>query len=236
MTKRITRLLVTVAMCLLLVAWLAACGGDDNTANDDTQLDETVSTETATTDGGDSSSDRFDELADIEATVTVTVNGETTVIWSQKNGNWRWQDPADPENYVIYNADEKKLWLVNAKVAMESTEAGEDSIYWGMGPSGMLGMYTMLPGGNMTGDTYEINVPGEGKVIVEFKGPEGLPSKFSVTDANGNEQESIIFDYSDVGNVDDDLFVLPADVTVEQMPDIPTNVPGGGSIPNLPRS
>lgn len=223
MGRRTLRLIMIAGMCLLLVAWLSACGDED--VSTDTQLDEPVTTETSSSDSGN----RFDALADIEATVEVTVNGESTVIWSQKAGSWRWQDPSDPGNYVIYNAEQGKLWMVDDKVATESDQAGEDSTYWGMGPSGMLGMYTMLPGGNMTDDTYEINVPGEGKVIIEFKGPEGLPSKFGTYDAAGNEEESIVFTYTDVGDVSDDLFVLPEDVTVESIPVIP-----GGPAPALP--
>lgn len=234
MARRILRLMIVASLCLLLAAWLSACGGDEAVSTD-TQLDEPVTTETDSTNGnGGDSNNRFDELADIEATVEVIVNGESTVIWSQKDGNWRWQDPQDPESYVIYNDEAGKLWVVNNKVATESDEAGEDSMYWGMGPSGMLGMYTMLPGGTMNDDTYEINVPGEGKIVVEFKGPQGLPSKFSTIDASGNAEESIVFEYTDVGNVSDDLFVLAADVTIQTMPDIPS-VPGGGSMPEIPQ-
>lgn len=217
MGRRTVRLLLMAVMCLLLVAWFSACG--DEEVSTDTQLDEQVDTETTAPDSGD----RFDELANIEATVAVTVNGQNSVVWSQKDGSWRWQDPSDPENYVIYNAEQGKLWVVNDKGATESDQAGEESMYWGMGPSGMLSMYTMLPGGTMTDDTYEINVPGEGRIVVEFKGPEGLPSRFGIYDAANNEEESIIFTYTDVGNVSDDLFVLPADVTVQAMPDVPGN-------------
>lgn len=237
MTGRSTRIILVLALSVLLLNWGLACG-DEEEATTDSKLDEPVTTETAGDDGA-GSEDPFAAVEDIEATVEVTVNGETTVVWSQKDGSWRWQDPQDPESYVIYNADEGKMWVVNDKVALESEEAGDDTMYWGMSPAGMLGMYTMLPGGTMTDDTFEINVPGAGRVVVEFKGPQGLPSKFVTYDASGAEEESIEFEYTDVGNVSDDLFVLPPDVVVQAAPDMPDmpdipDMPTDGSMPMMP--
>lgn len=236
--KRIVNVILSVLLCFMLVAWASACGEDETDTTSTSPLDEQVTTETTTDDNGDGDGDGdgegddpFGSVADLEATVTVIVNGETNVTWSQKDNNWRWQDPADPESYVIFNGDEGKLWVVNDKVAMESEQSGEDSVYWTQSPAGMLGIYQMLPGGSITDDKFEISVPGEGRIVIELKGPEGLPSKFSTFDASGTEEESIIFEYTDVGNVSDDLFVLSSDVTIEAMPEMP-EMPEG-SMPEM---
>ncbi|RJQ43769.1 MAG: hypothetical protein C4534_07475 [Gaiellales bacterium] len=225
------KILLLLIMCLMLVIWVVACGEEEK-ATTDSQLDEPVTTETAEDD--ENADDPFASVENIEATVTVAVDGEVTVIWSQKDGSWRWEDPKDPESYVIFNKEEGKLWVVSDKVAMESdAAAGEETMYWGMGPAGILGLYAAMPGTATDDDTYEISVPGEGRVVLELKGPQGLPSRFVTYDASGNEEQSIVFEYSDVGDVPDDLFVLPSDVTIQAMPDIP-DLPTDGSLPQLP--
>lgn len=215
-----------VILCIILAATLSACGDEETDTSTDDQAGDT---QTAPDDREPSPSDPFDAVAELEATVTVTVNGQTTVIWSQKDENWRWQDPDNQESYVIYNAEEGKLWVVDDKVAQESDQAGENSIYWAQSPAGMLGMFTIVPGGIYEGDTYTHDVDNDGNVdvVIEFKGPEGLPSSFISYAPDGSEEDSITFEYTDVGNVSDDLFVLPADVTIQAMPDLP-------EIPELP--
>lgn len=231
--KSALKAVLLALLCILLFSWAIACGDEETDTTTADQQDEPAATAAATDEdeGDGDETDPFDAVSEIEATVEVTVNGETTVIWSQKDDHWRWQDPEDPESYVIYNADEDKLWVVNDKVAQESAQAGEDSMYWAQSPAGMLGLYRMIPGGTYSDDTFELSIPGEGKLVVEFKGPEGLPSSFTLFDASGNEEESITFQYSDVGNVPDDLFVLPADVTVQVAPEMP-EIPGG--MPEIP--
>lgn len=233
MARKTSILILAFVLSVSVIAGLTACGDEEEEtttqATAETATDENGDQDTTTGD----SDDPFSEVENIEATVEVTVNGETTVIWSQKDGSWRWQNPDDPEDYVIYNDDEKKLWVVSDKVATESSSSGQDSVYWGMSPAGRLGMYAMLPGGVMSDDTFEVDVPGEGKIVVEFTGPQGLPSEFTVFDLSGNEKESIVFEYSDVGNVSSDLFELPSDVTIQSIPDVP-EMPGGGSMPEIP--
>jgi hypothetical protein len=243
--RRAAAFILILALCLFMAAGASACGVDEN-GTTGASTGATTSTATSTSagagTGSGSSGDLESQLSDLEsleATVTVTQNGEVDVIWSQKQGSWRWQDPNDETSYVIYNKQQDKLWIVDGDTATESTGVGsEGQAWWGMSPAALIKSFTMFPG-TRTGDTWEMSVPGGGSIKVEFKGPQGLPTRLEAK-TPGDPDEVIEFAYKDVGNVSDDLFVLPAGVSVTAMPDI--GGAGGASnldipdvnIPNMP--
>jgi hypothetical protein len=220
---------LAIMAAALLVLFSPGCGSNDTTTTEEpsaldngdqtSSVDEGTSTSTSDTGGSDLNTELSD-LENLEATVEVKSNGETVVIWSQKKGSWRWEDPNDSTSYVIYNKDQDKLWVVNGDVAAESTGVGaEGQAWWGMSPAAMISTFSAFPGA-MNGDTLEINAPGGGSVKIEFKGPQGLPSKMTTEDASTNETEVIEFIYTNVGSVPSDMFELPANVTIQSMPDM----------------
>lgn len=207
MTKNTARVLPVVAILALLL-WSTGCGEEE-------KVEEVIPAEQiATTDGGDNLSSQIEGLKSQEMTVEVISNGKTNVIWSQKEGSWRWEDPADKNSYVIFNAPKNKMWLVKGNTASEISTA-QSYQYMGMSPESLLKMYTALPATTRTEDTWEFDVPGQGKMTIEFKGPQGLPTKLVTTDATG-KTDVVEFKYSNVGSVPDSLFELPAGVSVQE--------------------
>lgn len=209
MTKRLMRLSILTG-ALLIAAMFIGCGEEKSDVANEVP-DIPMSEEGP---GEDSLNNRLQELKETDMTVEVIVNGESLYIWSQKDGNWRRQNPEHENFYVIYNASQKKTWLVSDKVA---TEISSEQ-YLSMNPASYMEIYAALPGANRSGDSWEINMPGGGKVSIEFKGPESMMTKMTTTDAGTGKTEVIEFKYSDVGSVPDSLFELPADVEVQQLP------------------
>ncbi len=226
MEKRSPLIIAATALALLvMLAWAGCGGGDSGTATEGSATDNAATADTDTTESSTGSGtpgnfqNQMNELEDLEATVEVSQNGEVLVIWSQKQGSWRWQDPTDETSYVIYNNVQDKLWIVDGNTATESSGVGaQGQSWWGMSPAAMLQAFALFPG-SQSGDTWQINVPGGGSVTIELKGPQGLPTKMEVK-APGEEDEVIEFAYKNVGNVPDDLFILPSSVTVTELSDI----------------
>ncbi|MEK7817799.1 MAG: hypothetical protein AAB281_06045 [Actinomycetota bacterium] len=186
--------------------------------------------------GGDNLSSQIEGLKSQEMTVEVVANGKSAGTWSQKEGSWRWEDPSSKDKYIIFNAKKNKMWNVSGNTATE-LDTSMSSQYMGFSPESYLKMYSMLPATNRTGDTWEFDMPGQGKLSIEFKGPQGLPTKLETTDASTGKTDVVEFKYSNVGSVSDSLFELPAGVTVTPGIDygggsVPT-VPGGGSVPTV---
>lgn len=222
MTKKIF-CLTLLPVLLSVLPGLAGCGDEKKT--EEVLPVEQISAPT----GGENVSSQIEGLKSQEMTVEVISNGKTNVIWSQKEGSWRWEDPANKDKYIIFNAKKNKMWDVSGNTATE-LDTSMSAQYVGMSPESLLKMYSMLPATNRTGDTWEFNVPGQGKMTIEFKGPQGLPTKLVTTDASTGKTDIVEFKYSNVGSVSDSLFELPAGVTVT-----PGNGYGGG-IPTVPGS
>ena len=89
----------------------------------------------------------------------------------QKDKNWRWDDANDATSYMIYNDQQKKTWVVNGDTAIESSGADNPSINFN--PATMLSAFAYLPSTNRSGDTWEFNMPGIGKVDHGVQGPGG---------------------------------------------------------------
>lgn len=199
---------------LTAIFLLPGCGDDSGDQAKSTDMPSVPLME----EGGEGSlSDRIDALKELEMTVEVIDNGKSVVIWSQKQGNWRWDDPQDKNTYVIHNASLNKTWSVTGETAVELS-GSQLPQYMGMSPASMLGIYAALPATSRTDDTWELNLPGKGSIIIEFKGPEELPTRMTSTDATAGKTDVIEFKYSNVGAVPDSLFELPAGVQVQQAP------------------
>lgn len=211
MTRKLMKLSILTGV-LLIVALLVGCGEEKKEEAASEVPDIPMPQEST---GDDSLNKRIEELQTMEMTVEVVKDGESLVTWSQKDGNWRWQDPDNEDFYVIYNASQSKTWMVDNDMATEMS--GGYQQYMGMNPASYLEIYAAMPGARR-GDSWEYNMPGGGKLSMEFKGPEGMITKVATTDADNKETEVIEFKYSDVGSVSDSLFELPAGVTVQQMP------------------
>lgn len=153
------------------------------------------------------------------------------VIWSSKQGNWRWQDPNDESSYVIYNKDKDTLWVVEGNTAQELPATGAEGMaWWGQNPAALITAFTEMSYGDVVDDVWEAQFP-MGTITIELKGPEGLPSKMTVE--QDGDTEVMEFIYSDVGSVSDSLFELPANVSVQQMPDIEGMEDMGTGMPSL---
>jgi len=174
---------------------------------------------------GDSMDKRIEELKKMEMTVEIIEDGKSTGKWSQKDNNWRWDDANDKASYMIYNDQQKKSWVVNGDTAVESS--GADNPGSSFNPATMLSAFAYLPSTNQSGDTWEFNMPGAGKLTMEFKGPEGLPSMMTQEDTSGKKTVTE-FKYTNVGNVKASMFEMPSNVKMMSGPGTNTiMVPGG---------
>lgn len=216
MTRRLFKIMATAFAAGALTLVLASgCGGDDKPKVDITtpnQLQEALSDRT----GGDFNS-KLDELKKAEMTIEIVQDGKSEGKWSQNGkGSWRWQDSTDTTSYVIYNGDKKKMWIVSGDTAIESSDTSESAAYESFNPALMMSAFaamTYAPRTGGTEDTWEWQVPGSGKLTIEFKGPDGLVSKV-ISEDSTSQTDTTEFIYSDVGNVSDSLFELPSSVTV----------------------
>ncbi|GBE57840.1 hypothetical protein BMS3Abin01_00766 [bacterium BMS3Abin01] len=192
------RSIVIVPVLLALMAW-AGCGGQD-----------TVTRTYKATQPRDIES-VLNDLDNLQATVEVSQNGQTIVTWSQKDGSWRWQDPDDPDHYVIYNADMGTAWEVQGGSA--SVVTGTEGLWKAKNPSSFMRNYT-LSSGPISGEKVEIKYPF-GIITVEFLGPKNLPSKM-VIEEEGVETKVLEYTYTDIDDVPDSMFELPPDVVISR--------------------
>lgn len=178
---------------------------------------------------------KLEQLKKSEMTVEIVADGKSLGKWSQNDkGSWRLDDPADPGVYTIYNAEQMKGWRVTGKTATEMDQTTAQ-FFQATGPQAGLGIYAAFASMPRTAGDTDVwewtNVPNLGSLRIEFKGPGGLISKIvSETPAAGKTE--LDFNYSNVGDVPDSFFELPADVQVQSGPSLPTmptpTVPGGG--------
>ncbi len=203
------KLLVTIPVIvvgLLALLLLAGCGEEKKV--EQPQLQDLANMSTSTEDGLNK---RLDDLKKMEMTVEMVADGQSSGKWTQKDNNWRWDDASDKTSYMIYNDQQKKTWVVNGDTAVESS--GADNSGASFNPATMLSAFAYLPSTNRSGDTWEYNMPGAGKLTIEFKGPEGLPSLMTEEDTSGKKTVTE-FRYTNVGNVKASMFELPSNVKV----------------------
>ncbi|MHB1325454.1 MAG: hypothetical protein ACYDGS_06740 [Thermoleophilia bacterium] len=217
------KLLVTIPVIIVgLLALLLLAGCGDEKKADQPQLQDLVNTSTSTEDGLNK---RLDDLKKMEMTVEMVEDGKSSGKWTQKDNNWRWDDANDKASYMIYNDQQKKSWVVNGDTAVESS--GADNPGTSFNPATMLSAFAYLPSTNQSGDTWEFNLPGAGKLTMEFKGPEGLPSLMTQEDTSGKKTVTE-FKYTNVGNVKASMFEMPGNVKMMSGPGTNTiMVPGG---------
>lgn len=210
MTKMLLRTAAIGAACLLAaIAW-TGCGEDkiDTQAIEDlAKLPDTLTQMEANM---ETMSRKMDDLSKKELTVEVVEDGKTTSKWSQKDGSWRYDDPSDPTSYIIYNKQKDKTWSVDDKTAVEYSGANELAAL-GFNPATMLGIYALMPKTGGSEDVWEFKM-GSDEIIIEFKGPDGLPSKVSST--SSGKKTTTEFKYSNIESVSSSIFELPADVQV----------------------
>ncbi|MFA6002046.1 MAG: hypothetical protein WC828_08055 [Thermoleophilia bacterium] len=222
MTNRLLKIAAIAAACLMAaIAW-TGCGGDkiDTQALEDlSNLPDTLTQMEANM---DTMSKKMDALSKKELTVEVVEDGKTTSKWSQKDGSWRFDDPTDPTEYIIYNKQKNKTWSVSGKTAVEFSGAN-DMAALGYNPATMLGLYALIPKTGGSDDVWEFKM-GSDAITIEFKGPDGLPSK--VTSTSSGKTTVTEFKYSNVGSVSSSIFELPADV---QVTSVESSVGGDGS-------
>lgn len=217
------KLLVTIPVIVVgLLALLLLTGCGEETKVETPQVEDIANMPTGMEDG---LSKRLDDLKKMDMTVEMIADGQSSGKWTQKGNNWRWDDANDKTSFMIYNDQQKKTWVVNGDTAIESS--GADSSGAAFNPATILSAFAYLPSTNRSGDNWEYNMPGSGKLTIEFKGPQGLPSTMSEEDTSGKKTVTE-FKYTNVGNVPASMFELPGNVTM--MSGDGTNnimVPGG---------
>ncbi len=178
-------------------------------------------------------SQQIDALKKMAMTVEIVENGKSEGKWTQgADGSWRYQ--GSDGTIFIYNAAQKKSWLVNGNSAYESPVA--EASYAAFNPAMMLTAFAYLPQTGGSGDVREYSEPGQGKITIEFKGPNGLPSKVTNVDKQGKTTVTE-FNYSDVGSVPESDFELPSGVSVSTVPGAGAGAsvtPGGENVPAAP--
>jgi hypothetical protein len=215
------KLMATIVVAVFgLMAMLlgAGCGGE--TKVEQPQVPDVPG---VNANGDDTLDKRIEELKKLEMTVEIVEDGKSTSKWTQKNGSWRYDDPNDKTSYIIYNNQKQKTWVVSGDQATETSGSSEAS-YAGFSPAMIMSVYAMMPRTGGTDDTWEYNIPGAGKLSMEMKGPQGLPSKMVVEDAQTGKTNVTEFKYTNVGSVQDSTFELPANVQI-------TPVSGGSTYP-----
>ncbi len=220
MLKKLLVIISVIVVGLLALLLLAGCGEEKKA--EQPRLQDLANMSTSTEDGLNK---RLDDLRKMEMTIETIADGTSSGKWSQKDKNWRWDDANDATSYMIYNDQQKKTWVVNGDTAIESSGADNPSINFN--PATMLSAFAYLPSTNRSGDTWEFNMPGSGKLTMEFKGPEGLPSMMTEEDASGKKTVTE-FKYTNVGNVQASMFEMPGNVKMMSGPGTSTiMVPGG---------
>ena len=214
MIKRFFKIVPIAAAGLLIALLSIGCGEEEPQA--ETQAPEEVVTTPSAEEAN--LNKMIEELKKKEFAVEIFDAGKSVGKYSQ-NGreSWRSDDPTDPNSYTIYNADQKKGWIVSGKTATEVTDPASLQLYQLSSPVALLSIYGAfgtIPRTGGTDDVWEWSVPGMGSLTIEFKGPDGLISKVIAEDPQSGRSE-IEFRYSNVGDVPDSLFELPSDVTVE---------------------
>jgi len=206
MLKKLLVTIPVIVVGLLALLLLAGCGEEKKV--EQPQLQDLANMSTSTEDG---LNQRLDDLKKMEMTVEMVEDGKSSGKWTQKDNNWRRDDANDKTSYMIYNDQQKKTWVVNGDTAIESS--GADNSGTSFNPATMLSAFAYLPSTNRSGDTWEFNMPGSGKLTIEFKGPEGLPSLMTEEDTSGKKTVTE-FKYTNVGNVPASMFELPSSVKV----------------------
>lgn len=200
---------IGAAFLMAAIAW-TGCGTDkvDTQALEDlAKLPDTLTQMEANM---ETMSKKMEALAKQEMTVEVVEDGKTTSKWSQKDGSWRYDDPSNAKSYTIYNKEKNKTWSVDDKTAVEFSGAN-DMAALGYNPATMLSLYALMPKTGGSDDVWEFKMGGD-EIIIEFKGPDGFPSK--VTSTSSGKTTVTEFKYSNVGSVKSSIFDLPSDVKV----------------------
>ncbi|MCL4472440.1 MAG: hypothetical protein M1455_00660 [Actinobacteria bacterium] len=212
MRKKIAATIFAVALGLAVLLLMGGCGGDDSSSQQPHSGLAGINT-------GDTLDRRLEQLKQMEMTVEVVNDGQSSGKWTQKAGSWRWDDPTDKTSYMIYNSQKKKTWVVSGNSATE-TAGDSESLVSGYNPAMIMGIYSMMPRTGGSDNTWEFSVPGAGKLTMEMNGPEGLPTKMTSEDAQTGKTTVTEFKYSNVGNVPDSTFELPANIEI---------IPAGGT-------
>lgn len=230
--KLIKKAVIGAAFLLAALIW-AGCGDskvDTQALEDLAKLPDTLTNMEANM---DTMTKKMDDLSKKELTVETIENGKSTSKWSQKDGSWRYDDPNDSTSYTIYNKQKNKTWTVSSKTAIESSD-NNDMAAIGYNPASMLGIYALVPKTGGSEDMWEFKM-GADAIIMEFKGPDGLPSKVSVS-SSGKETVTE-FKYTNVGSVNSSIFELPSDVQVTSVENANSGISGssitvpGGIVP-----
>ena len=185
---------------------------------------------------GDSLDQRIEAMKQMEMTVEIIEEGQAiSGRWSQKGGSWRWESSKESNYYTIHNKALHKTWKVAVNpgstaldykiylgsevlqtgtlqpgeaVALKISGASESSVK-AFDPAAMIGAFVMIPKTGGADDVWEIDVPEVGKISIEMKGPNGLPTKITNEDSRTGVTTTTQFVYSNIGNVPDSLFELP---------------------------
>lgn len=212
MIKKLLILGTLIAAGVLALPVWAGCGGNDNTQQAQ-EVNQVQTSAAASSEATDTLSKLIDELKKAEMTVEVINNGKNQGKWSQnKEGSWRWENE-DKSVIAIYNAQQQKFWTINGNTAYEETSTTE-APYDAYNPVTMLSGFAYLPRTGGSDDTWEFDLPQLGKLTIEFKGPQGLPTKMVSEDHTTGKTDVTEFIYTDVGSVPSSTFELPSGVTV----------------------
>jgi len=212
MIKKLLILGALIAAGVTALSVWAGCGGNDNTQQVP-EVNQMQTSAAASSEASDTLSKVIDDLKKADMTVEVINNGKNQGKWSQnKDGSWRWENE-DKSVIVIYNAQKQKFWTINGSTAYEETQTTEAQ-YAAYNPVTIFSSFAYLPRTGGSNDTWEFNVPGTGKLTIEFKGPQGLPTKVVSEDHTTGETDVTEFIYTDVGSVPSSMFELPSGVTV----------------------
>ena len=236
MRKKLLMLGAAILAGVAILVAAAGCGGSDQQQQAQNLLNAATS---AANGSSNALSQQLDALKKTAMTVEIVENGKSQGKWTQgSDGSWRYQSDSTD---VIYNASQKKTWVIDGNTAMESSIP--EASYEAFNPATMLAAFAYFPQTGGSGDVREYNT-GTMKLTIEFKGPNGLPSKYTEVDSQGKTTETD-FNYSDVGNVPSSDFELPSGVSVTTVPSagsgsgsgMPSGstLPGGGSIPGMPQ-
>ena len=249
MRKKIAAIVIVSFLGLVVMLAGGGCGGDGSGASGTGDAGPNLP---AT--AGNTLNDRIQALKNMEMTVEVIADADENLSgkWSQKAGSWRWEASKETNYYVIHNNALQKTWKVavnpgstpidyriylgnevkqsgtlqpGESVALEISSSSESSIE-ALNPANVMSAFAMIPRTGGTDDAWEINDPNVGKITIEMKGPNGLPTKITSEDAQTGVTSTMQFVYSNIGNLPDSLFELPPNAKVTT---VDSGTPAGSS-------
>jgi hypothetical protein len=161
--------------------------------------------------------EKLDELEKTPMVVEIYVDGKKEGTWTQKENDWRFEDPKG-KSIAIYRGGDGTFYLIDMEektaLKIEGTSEKYQEDYQVFKPSTLIKAYQNYP---WTYSNNKLIAEAEGvKVVVLFENSSGLINKVEIRKGSGSQV--IEFKYLKVDDVPESLFKVPPGVKVFPTP------------------